>query len=81
MKFVNKNLIETEKIPNSIDRFVFNFVRILEKHVPYVIVSGYVAILLGRNRGTDDIDFFIPKIPKEKLSLLNDDLTSHGYSN
>lgn len=79
MKFINKNTITIDKVPNEIDKFVFGFVKILEKHTDYVIVSGYVAILLGRERGTDDIDFFIPKITKEKLFLLNEDLIKQGY--
>jgi len=46
---------------SELDRFVKNFVRILEKNFRYVIVSGYVAILFGRNRSSEDIDVFIQK--------------------
>lgn len=79
MKFINKNTIKLDKVINELDRFVLKFVKILQKHTGYVIVSGYVAILLGRERGTDDIDVIIPKINKEKLSVLYNSLIQHGY--
>ncbi|MEI6842068.1 MAG: hypothetical protein WCK53_12430 [Methanomicrobiales archaeon] len=43
----------TEKYTTLLDMFVFNFVNILETMTAYVIVSGYVAILFGRSRGTE----------------------------
>ena len=79
MKFINKNTIKLDKDINELDKFVFKFVKILQKHTAYVIVSGYVAILLGRDRATDDIDIFIPKTSKEKLALLYEDLLKNGY--
>ena len=79
MKFVNKNTIKLDKEVNELDKFVLNFIKILQKHTDYVIVSGYVAILLGRDRGTEDIDIFIPKISKEKIAVICDDLVNNGY--
>lgn len=79
MKFINKNTIELEKEINEVDELVFKFVKILEKYTSYVIVSGYVAILLGRDRGTEDIDIIIPKLDKQKLSVIYDSLISDGY--
>lgn len=79
MEFLNGNTIKLDKEINELDKFVLNFIKILQKHADYVIVSGYVAILLGRDRGTDDIDIFIPKISKEKLAVFYDDLVGNGY--
>jgi len=79
MKFINKNTIKLDKEINDLDKFVLRFIKILEKHADYVIVSGYVAILLGRDRGTDDIDVIIPKLSKEKLELLYKDLAKQGF--
>lgn len=79
MEFVNKNMIRIDKEINELDKTTFQFVKILEKHVNYVIVSGYVAILLGRNRSTEDVDVIIPKIDKQKLSLIYDSLIEEGY--
>ncbi len=79
MKFINKKTIKLDKVLNELDKFVIRFIKILEKHTPYVIVSGYVAILLGRNRGTDDIDIFVNELNKEKFNALYKDLKNNGY--
>ena len=79
MKFIKKNIIDLDKEINELDKFVFRFVKTLEKCTDYVIVSGYVAIILGRDRTTDDIDIIIPKISKEKLKNLYDKLVEKGY--
>ena len=44
---------------SKLDRFVIDFTSLLDS---YVIVSGYVSILFGRARATEDIDILIPKI-------------------
>jgi len=46
---------------NELDIFVKDFIAILKQYFPYVIISGYVAILFGRNRSSEDIDVFIPQ--------------------
>ncbi len=79
MKFVDDKTIKIDKTLNEVDKFAINFVKILEKHMDYVIVSGYVAILLGRSRATEDVDIIIPKIDKDKLRLLYEDLLKNGY--
>lgn len=62
-----------------LDRFVFDFIGILEPLTSYVIVSGYVAILFGRSRGTEDVDILIPPLEKEKFRELHNALLSAGY--
>ncbi|MBI4173413.1 MAG: hypothetical protein HY519_01715 [Candidatus Aenigmarchaeota archaeon] len=59
MEFVSAHTIKLDKVENELDRFVLDFVRILERHAKYVIVSGYVAILFGRNRASEDVDAFV----------------------
>ena len=44
---------------SELDRFVLDVIDVVEKHARYVIVSGYVTILFGRSRGTEDVDFVI----------------------
>lgn len=44
------------KVVTALDRFVVSVTGIVERYTRYVIVSGYVAILFGRARGTEDID-------------------------
>lgn len=52
-----------ERELSDLDRFVLKFVEILNGNgVKYVIVSGYVSILFGRSRVTEDIDVFVEKV-------------------
>lgn len=78
MRFL-KNTIKLDKVINELDKFVLKFIGILEKYTDYVIVSGYVAILLGRDRTTDDIDIIVPKMDKNKLKLLYEVLIKNRY--
>ncbi|MBI2141461.1 hypothetical protein HYU16_03480, partial [Candidatus Woesearchaeota archaeon] len=55
MEFVDDKTIKLDKVLNELDKFVLKFIKILEKHADYVIVSGYVSILFGRSRSTEDI--------------------------
>ena len=56
LKF-SKKKIEFRKELNDLDKFVIDFTSILNKlKIKYVIVSGYVAILFGRSRSSEDID-------------------------
>lgn len=56
MEFVTERKIKLGKSLSELDKFVLRFIRIVEKYVDYVIISGYVVILLGRSRATEDVD-------------------------
>ncbi|MDP2797883.1 MAG: hypothetical protein Q8N94_10295 [Methanoregula sp.] len=62
-----------------LDQFVLDFVRVLEERTQYVIVSGYVAILFGRSRGTEDVDILIPPMDNEAFCNLHAALVKEGY--
>lgn len=52
-----------ERLETTLDAFVHTFVSLLEKHgIRYVLVSGYVAILFGRSRNSEDVDVFVEKL-------------------
>jgi len=72
-------VIKISKEITELDEIVFKFVSILEKHVRYVIVSGYVAILLGENRPTQDVDVLIENIEKERARKLYEELSNNGF--
>ena len=59
--------------------FIDGFVRIIEKHVKYIIVSGFVAIAHGRTRGTEDIDIIIEKMKKEDFIKMHDELIKNNF--
>jgi hypothetical protein len=65
IKYSKDSIILKNKILSDLDTFVLDFIDILKDHFRYVIVSGYVAILFGRSRGTEDVDILIEKISKE----------------
>ena len=77
--YSGREIIIRDKHVTLLDRFVLNFIRLLEPHTPYVIVSGYVAIIFGRSRGTEDVDILIPRLEREQFFLLHDDLLSRNY--
>ena len=64
---------------DEFDIFTIEFTELLKKHTSYVIVSGYVSILLGKKRLTEDIDLLVPKMPKEKFVILFNSLLKNNY--
>ncbi|MBI2136129.1 hypothetical protein HYU06_03590 [Candidatus Woesearchaeota archaeon] len=64
---------------NLLERFATEFCNILEKHVEYIIVSGFVAIASGRVRGTEDIDIIIKKLDFNKFKKLHEELVKHDF--
>jgi len=79
LQYSDREIGVSEKYLTQLDRFVLGFTRILEHQTTYVIVSGYVAILFGRSRGTEDVDILIPHLEKDTFSDLHRNLTDHGY--
>src|SRR3989344_8251949 len=64
----SKDGIRFKRELSELDKFVFRFIDLLEEsETDYVIVSGYVSILLGRTRTTEDVDILIDKIEVEKF--------------
>src|SRR3989338_764931 len=67
MKYdVKKGEILLGRELNKLDSFVLDFTSLLDD---YVVVSGYVSILFGRARATEDIDLLVPKM--EKLQFIS----------
>jgi len=78
MKY-SKGIIFVNKIINNLDRFVIDFIDIFEKHSDYVIVSGYVSIVLGRSRISEDVDIIFPKKNKDEFIKIHNDLLGNGF--
>ncbi|MBI4021078.1 MAG: hypothetical protein HY369_02455 [Candidatus Aenigmarchaeota archaeon] len=63
--------IELNKELNALDQFALRFTDMLqEAQIPYVIVSGYVAILFGRNRASEDIDLIVDRMNPDSFTAL-----------
>lgn len=69
---ITKGKIEMAgKALDVLDRLVLDFVKILDKaKIRYVLVSGYVAILFGRSRGSEDVDLIVERMDAAKFEKL-----------
>lgn len=65
---------------NALEKFLESFVKVVEKHARYIVVSGFVAIAHGRSRATEDIDMIIERISEDSFSDLHKDLLKNGFS-
>ena len=75
---MSKASIRLVKELNDLDKLVIDFVRILDRNkVKYVLVSGYVSILFGRSRSSEDIDIIVKKLPKRRFAVLWEDLLKY----
>ena len=74
------NKITFERTLSKLDKLVLRFVKILnQQQVDYVIISGYIAILFGRSRQTEDVDLFIGEMPLKQFVLLWKALDNNGF--
>lgn len=69
-----------DREPTDLDSLALSFSRILSQHeVTHVFVAGYVAILTGRARSTEDIDVIVERMDPETIDSLVEALDSEGY--
>lgn len=65
---------------SELDEEAIEFTEILEDcSIDYVIVSGYIAILTGRSRGTEDIDIVLEPLDEQQTEDLVQTLKEEGY--
>ena len=79
IRYSGNRILVGDKYLTLLDQFVLDFIRVLEPKTPYVIVSGYVAILFGRSRGTEDVDILISRLSKDTFGELHTALSEGGY--
>jgi predicted nucleotidyltransferase len=76
----NEKTIKFERELSNLDQLVLEFTENLEKQgTEYVIISGYVAILFGRSRNTEDVDLFIEEMNYEEFEKLWNALNESGF--
>ncbi|MBU0894205.1 MAG: hypothetical protein KKF48_03650 [Nanoarchaeota archaeon] len=73
---LTKKEIRLDRKINELDRFVLDFCRLLDE---YVLVSGYVSIIFGRSRATEDVDLLIPKMDIEEFSKRWEKIQNSGF--
>lgn len=79
MEFVDERTIKLDRELSDLDKFVLKFTDILKRYTDYVLISGYVTILLGRTRTTEDVDLFIPQLGKERFKQIYRNLLEGGF--
>jgi folate-dependent phosphoribosylglycinamide formyltransferase PurN len=71
IKLLKDKIVIKNKIFSNLDKFVIDFTSILTKEkIEYVIVSGYLSILFGRNRTSEDVDIIVKKIDYRSFEKL-----------
>jgi len=78
-RYTKDTIYIENKVLTKLDKFVFNFMDILSKYCDYVIISGYIPILFGRTRGTEDVDVFIEHIDKKTFVSFYNNLIKNNY--
>ncbi len=79
LTFKEKEIIWNKPL-SDLDKLVFKFTNLLEQlDVRYVIISGYVAILFGRSRETEDVDIFIEEMPEKKFNQFWNSMEENGF--
>jgi len=69
-----------DREPNRLDELAAGFSEILSRlDIDHVFVAGYVAILAGRSRSTEDIDVFIERCSAERIDEFVAELEREGY--
>jgi hypothetical protein len=76
---LHDNVLLVDREPNELDDLAIRFSAILDEFdIDHVFVSGYVAILTGRSRATEDIDVLLEHIPAERITRLVERLESEA---
>jgi len=69
-----------EREPNRLDELAIEFSEILDQFdIQHVYIAGYVSILAGRARSTEDVDVLIERIDKETADELATMLAESGF--
>jgi hypothetical protein len=71
-----KKEIKLDRELSKLDNFVIDFCKLLKD---YVIVSGYVSILLGRSRSTEDVDLLVSKMSMGEFEKLWEKICDAGF--
>jgi len=75
-----EDAIRIEKEPSELDELVLDVTGILDNlDIEYVVVSGYVAVLLGRSRATEDVDVITEPFSEATAAELAGRLREAGY--
>lgn len=70
IELTNGELV-VERSPNELDELAIEFTSLLDElDIQHVYVAGYLAILTGRSRATEDVDVLIERLDEEQINQL-----------
>ena len=79
MEFTDEGVV-IDKPPSDLDRLILEVGDILDDvGIEYSVVSGYVAVLFGRSRATEDIDVITERFDEGTADELAERLREAGY--
>jgi hypothetical protein len=79
MEFTDEGVV-IDKPPSDLDRLMLEVGGILDDvGIEYSVVSGYVAVLFGRSRATEDIDVITERFDDGTADELAERLQDAGY--
>ena len=79
MEFTDEGVV-IDKPPSDLDEFILEVGGILDDvGIEYSVVSGYVAVLFGRARATEDIDVITERFDDGTADELAKRLQEAGY--
>lgn len=68
-----------DREPNELDRLAISFTAILDElGIRHVYVAGFVAILTGRARSTQDVDVLLEPLDETQVDRLVENLEENG---
>jgi hypothetical protein len=72
--------VRIDKPPSDLDRLVLDVASVLDEvGVDYAVVSGYVVVLFGRARATEDVDVIVERFDADTGAELAERLADAGY--
>ena len=73
-------VLSVDREPNQLDELAIGFSQILDQlGIEHVYVAGYVSILAGRARSTEDVDVLIEPLDEATATEVATTLTTAGY--
>ena len=77
---LDDGVLTVDREPNQLDQLAIDVSAVLSGlDIDHVLVAGYVAILAGRPRGTEDIDLLLEELDSDETNKLADALRDAGF--
>jgi predicted nucleotidyltransferase len=77
---LREDTLVVERDPNQLDDLALSFSGVLrELDIAHVFIAGYVSILAGRARSTEDVDVLIEELDEDSVTELADELAARGF--